>query len=124
MHTVWIDVASQADMSVRVLKRLIANAKPGELSAKDEADLVGRIMNYSGIKQRAIGKLRLQADKPASEWDEMDKLIAEEEATQGFQGDDTDDPGNDGMNDGTEGETPLDGTDGDEEGNGDTPPPV
>ena len=90
MDTVWIDVASQADMSVRVLKRLIANAKPGELSAKDEADLVGRIMNYSGIKQRAIGKLRLQADKPTSAWDEIDAMGVES-----LQGDDTGDPGED-----------------------------
>ena len=77
MHAEWIQLAVQSDMATRVLRKTLATAKAGELTGKDEAAILGQIMNYSITRQRAVGKLALQADdRPTSEWDEIDAMGA------------------------------------------------
>ena len=108
MAAVWIDAACQADMAIRVIRKNLATAKPGELTAKDEADLVGRIMNYSTVKQRAIGKLRLQTDQPRDPWSAVDEILSQEPREA-----DGDDSGDDDSEDGPDGECTGDEEQGD-----------
>ena len=91
MAAVWIDQACQADMAVRVIRKNLATAKPGELTAKDEADMVGRIINYATVKQRAIGKLRLQTDRPRDPWSEVDEILSQEPQEAAGEADGADD---------------------------------
>ena len=93
MAAVWIDQACQADMAVRVIRKSLATAKPGELTAKDEADMVGRIINYATVKQRAIGKLRLQTDRPRDPWSEVDEILSQEPQEAAGEADGADDSG-------------------------------
>ena len=92
-HAEWIQLAVQADMSVRVLKKMLANAKPGELSAKDESALLAQLMNYSTTRQRAVAKLRLQTDRPRDPWSEVDEILSQEPQEAAGEPSDADDSG-------------------------------
>ena len=118
-HAEWIQLAVQADMSVRVLKKMLANAKPGELSAKDESALLAQLMNYSTTRQRAVAKLRLQTDRPVSPWDAIDAELQAEADQDALEaaGDDFD---GDGVEHDQDAERPGAGAVGDEAGDSDS----
>ena len=93
-HVGNIQRATTANMAQRVLRGILARAKPDELSATAEADLVARIMHYSSEEMRAVSKLNLDA-KPASEWAEIDAMTVADMGQDVDQDEDgsEDDPG-------------------------------
>lgn len=113
-HAGNIQRATTANMAQRVIRSILARAKPGELSAGEEADLVGRVMHYSAEEQRAVNKLDLDTE-PRNEWDELDRQQAMEDVQEAAESD----PDEDGQDDALAGETSPDGTAIDEAVDGD-----
>ena len=116
-HSEWIQLAVQADMTCRLLRKMLANS--AGLGPKDEAAILAQLMNYSTTRQRAVAKLRLQTDRPVSPWDAVDAVLAAE-ADGGPQEADGDDPDGDGVEHGQAGDRPSSEEQGDDAADSDS----